>query len=166
MYGKRIEGSSIVGLVDIEKDVRKKSKMRPIKYKIGTMIELPVAALSAGEIARYAQFFSFGTNDLTQTALGISRDDYNSFMPDYTLYDILDGNPFQILNQYVKELMVVAVNRGKLTRPNLKTGLCGEHGSLPENIRFCMDNGLDYVSCSTYSVPIAKLAVAHINLGL
>ena len=166
MYGKRIEGSSIVGLVDIEKDVRKKSKMRPIKYKIGTMIELPVAALSAGEIARYAQFFSFGTNDLTQTALGISRDDYNSFMPDYTLYDILDGNPFQILNQYVKELMVVAVNRGKLTRPNLKTGLCGEHGSLPENISYCMDNGLDYVSCSTYSVPIAKLAVAHINLGL
>ncbi len=164
IYGKKIEGQSIKGLVDVEEEVRKKMAAKPVPYKIGTMIELPVAALGAGEIARYAEFFSFGTNDLTQTATGISRDDFNSFMPDYTQFDILESNPFQILNDHVKELVALAVQRGKMTRPNIKLGLCGEHGAVPENIQFCMESGLNYVSCSSYSVPVANLAVAQFSL--
>jgi pyruvate,orthophosphate dikinase len=164
IYGKKIEGGSIRGLVDVEEDVRKAAKAQAVPYKIGTMIELPVAALGAGQIARYAQFFSFGTNDLTQTTLGLSRDDFNSFMPDYTQFDVLDGNPFQLLNEHVMELIEVAARRGHLTRPDLITGLCGEHGAVPENIRFCMDAGLNYVSCSSYSVPIAALTIAQINI--
>jgi pyruvate,orthophosphate dikinase len=128
------------------------------------MIELPAAALSAGEIARYAQFFSFGTNDLTQTTLGLSRDDFNSFMPDYTMYDLVDGNPFAVLDPRVRELIETAVERGVTSRPGLSKGLCGEHGARPENIRFCMDTGLDYVSCSSYSVPIALLSIAQVEL--
>lgn len=164
VYGKKIEGSSIKGLVDIEKEVREEIGAKPVDYKIGTMIELPVAALGAGKIARYAEFFSFGTNDLTQTTTGLSRDDFNSFMPDYTQFDLIEGNPFEILNEHVKELITLAVRRGTMTRPSLSKGLCGEHGAIPENIKFCMDTGLDYVSCSTYSVPIAKLAVAQFCL--
>ncbi|MBI9100841.1 MAG: pyruvate, phosphate dikinase [Spirochaetales bacterium] len=166
IYGKKIEGFAYKGLMDIEKEVRAAMKAKPVDFKVGTMIELPASALGAGQIARYAQFFSFGTNDLTQTTLGLSRDDYNSFMPDYTLYDIISGNPFSLLDSNVKELISTAVRRGVLTRPDLKKGLCGEHGANPENIKFCMENGLDYVSCSTYSVPIAKLAIAQINLGV
>ena len=128
------------------------------------MIELPCAAVNADQIARYAEFFSFGTNDLTQTSLGLSRDDFNTFMPDYTQFDLLEGNPFRILNKQVKELIAIAVRRGTQTRPRLKKGLCGEHGAAPENIKFCMDIGLNYVSCSSYSVPIAKLAVAQLTL--
>ncbi len=164
VYGKKIEGSSYKGLVQTEAELRASLKAPKVPYKIGTMIELPVAALGAGEIARYAEFFSFGTNDLTQTTIGLSRDDYTSFMPDYTLFDIIAGNPFKDLNIYVKELIQTAVRRGKLTRPNLVKGLCGEHGAQPENIKFCMDAGLDYVSCSLYSVPIALLAIAQYNL--
>ncbi|MBN1524371.1 MAG: pyruvate, phosphate dikinase [Spirochaetales bacterium] len=165
IYGKKIEGASVKGLIDIEREVRETLKVKPVHYKIGTMIELPVAALGAGEIAKYAEFFSFGTNDLTQTTIGLSRDDFNTFMPDYTQFDLLEGNPFKYLNTYVKELIATAVRRGTMTRPKLKKGLCGEHGAVPENIKFCMQTGLDYVSCSSYSVPIAKLAVAHIQLG-
>jgi pyruvate, orthophosphate dikinase len=178
IYGKKIEGDTYIGLTEIEQNLRKRlmedrksakkgtpsTKLKPIQYHVGTMIELPTAALSAGEIARYAEFFSFGTNDLTQTTLGLSRDDYTSFMPDYTLFDIIAGNPFMNLDKSVMELIATAVRRGRLTRPELKTGLCGEHGAIPENIRFCMGVGLDYVSCSSYSVPIALLAVAQINL--
>ena len=164
IYGKKIEGSSYKGIVRVEEEVREKTKSRPAEYKIGTMIELPAAALGAGEIAKFAQFFSFGTNDLTQTTTGLSRDDFNSFMPDYTQFDLLDGNPFQMLTPPVKELVATAVRRGNMTRPDLKKGLCGEHGAIPENIRFCMETGLDYVSCSTYSVPIANLAVAQLVL--
>ncbi len=164
IFGKKIEGSEYKGLLKVEEDLRTKLKAKKVPFKFGTMIELPVAALGAGEIAKYAQFFSFGTNDLTQTTIGLSRDDYTSFMPDYTLYDIIDGNPFIKLNRYVKELIGTAVRRGLLTRPELKKGLCGEHGAVPENIRFCMGAGLDYVSCSVYSVPIALLAVAQQTL--
>ena len=164
IFGKKIEGNSIRGLTDVEQEVREAVKAKPVEYRFGTMIELPVAALGAGEIARYAEFFSFGTNDLTQTTTGLSRDDCNSFMPDYTLFDILDGNPFQILNHYVKELIDLAVKRGRMTRPDLVTGLCGEHGAIPDNIRFCMDAGLNYVSCSSYSVPIAALTIAQLNI--
>ncbi len=161
IYGKKIEGQSFRGLKQVEQDLRKKLKGPSIPYRFGTMIELPVAALAAGEIARYAEFFSFGTNDLTQTTIGLSRDDYTSFMPDYTLFDIIDGNPFIKLNKHVKELVEIAVRRGSLTRPGLSKGLCGEHGAVPENIKFCIEAGLDYVSCSVFSVPIALLAVAQ-----
>jgi pyruvate,orthophosphate dikinase len=164
IYGKKIEGKSIRGLVDVEQDVRDAFKAKPAPYKIGTMVELPAAALGADQLARYAQFFSFGTNDLTQTTIGLSRDDFNSFMPDYTQFDLLEGNPFQNLNPQVRELIAMAVKRGKMTRPDLEVGLCGEHGAIPENIRFCMEAGLDYVSCSPYQVPLSMLAIAQINI--
>jgi pyruvate,orthophosphate dikinase len=163
-YGKKIEGSNYLGIVDIEEALRKELKAKEVDYTIGTMIELPAAALSAGEIARYGRFFSFGTNDLTQTTLGISRDDFTTFMPDYTLFDLIDGNPFSTLDSRVKELIALATERGRLTRPDLVCGLCGEHGANPANIRFCMDAGLNYVSCSPYSVPIALLAIAQAEL--
>ncbi|MFP4362867.1 MAG: putative PEP-binding protein [Spirochaetia bacterium] len=165
MFGKKIEGTAYKGLIEIEEEVRAKYKTDKIDFKMGTMIELPVAALGAGDIARYAQFFSFGTNDLTQTTIGLSRDDFNSFMPDYTQFDILSGNPFQVLNPYVKELIETAVRRGTMTRPTLKKGICGEHGAIPENIRFAKKAGLDYTSCSLYSVPIALLTVAQLELN-
>ncbi|MCL2479223.1 MAG: PEP-utilizing enzyme [Treponema sp.] len=164
-YGKKIEGANYKGIVDIEDELRSSKKAKPVEYKIGTMIELPAAALGAGEIAKYGSFFSFGTNDLTQTTLGISRDDFTVFMPDYTLFDLINGNPFSTLDNRVKELISLATTRGRLTRPDLVCGLCGEHGANPENVRFCMDAGLDYVSCSPYSVPIALLAVAQAELG-
>ncbi|MCL2295020.1 MAG: PEP-utilizing enzyme [Spirochaetes bacterium] len=164
IYGKKIEGMSIKGLIDIEEQVRNSLKAKPVPYKIGTMIELPAAALGAGEIAQYAEFFSFGTNDLTQTTLGLSRDDFNNFMPDYTLFDLIPANPFEILDTNVKELLGFAVRRGKMTRPDIKLGLCGEHGAVPGNIEFCISVGLNYVSCSTYSVPIAILAAAQIQM--
>jgi len=163
-YGKKIEGSNYLGIVDIEEALRKELKAKEVEYKIGTMIELPAAALGAGEIAKYGRFFSFGTNDLTQTTLGISRDDFTSFMPDYTLFDLINGNPFSTLDPRVKELIALATDRGRLTRPDLVCGLCGEHGANPENVRFCMDAGLNYVSCSPYSVPIALLAVAQAEI--
>jgi pyruvate,orthophosphate dikinase len=159
-FGKKIEGSNYAGIVDIEESCR--LEKRP--YRIGAMIELPSAALGAGEIASYAKFFSFGTNDLTQTTLGISRDDFTAFMPDYTRYGLINGNPFHTLDIRVKELITIAVERGRLTRPDLVCGLCGEHGANPENVRFCMDAGLDYVSCSPYAVPVALLAVAQTEL--
>jgi pyruvate,orthophosphate dikinase len=163
-YGKKIEGASYTGIVDVEESLRAEKKARPVPYEIGTMIELPAAALGAGDIAKYGQFFSFGTNDLTQTTLGISRDDFTGFMADYTLFDLITGNPFSTLDSRVKELIALAAERGRLTRPDLVCGLCGEHGANPGNVRFCMDAGLNYVSCSPYSVPIALLAVAQAEL--
>ena len=164
VYGKKIEGQNYKGLVDIIEETRQAMKAKPIDFKIGTMIELPAAALGAGDIARYAQFFSFGTNDLTQTTLGLSRDDFNSFMPDYTLFDLIDGNPFAILDPRVKELIEIAVRRGTASRPDLVKGLCGEHGARPENVKFCMEAGLNYISCSSYSVPIALLSIAQLEI--
>ncbi len=164
VYGKKIEGKTYKGIVDIEEEVRQKLGAKPLDYRVGTMIELPAAALVAGEIAKYGEFFSFGTNDLTQTTLGISRDDFNGFMPDYSTFDLIDGNPFSTLAAPVKELVAMAARRGRMTRPSLEMGLCGEHGANPDNVRFCMEAGLNYVSCSQYSVPIACLAVAQIEL--
>ncbi|MFP3089219.1 pyruvate, phosphate dikinase [Treponema sp. TIM-1] len=163
-YGKKIEGADYTGIVEVEEALREEKKVKPVPYKIGTMIELPAAALGAADIAKYGCFFSFGTNDLTQTTLGISRDDFTGFMPDYTLFDLITGNPFSVLDPRVKELIALAVERGRLTRPDLVCGLCGEHGAHPGNIRFCMEAGLDYVSCSPYSVPIAILAAAQAEL--
>ena len=164
VYGKKIEGHSYLGINSIEESLQAKFKNTKSNYKIGTMIELPAAALGASEIARYAQFFSFGTNDLTQTTLGLSRDDFNSFMPDYSMYDLIDNNPFAILDERVKELIQMAITRGRLTRPDLTFGLCGEHGARAENIRCFMELGGNYVSCSPYSVPIALIAIAQVEI--
>jgi len=128
------------------------------------MIELPAAAVGAGRIAQYAEFFSFGTNDLTQTTYGLSRDDINSFFPSYSLYDLIPNNPFKVLGQEVKELIEMASTRGRLTRPDITMGLCGEHGADPDNIEFCMNVGLNYVSCSPYAIPLSKLAIAQLNI--
>ena len=137
-----------------------------LHYQIGTMIELPRAALRAGEIAESAEFFSFGTNDLTQTTLGISRDDAASFLGIYTAGGILPSDPFVTLDQEgVGELVMMAAERGRKTRPDLKLGICGEHGGDPASIAFCERAGLDYVSCSPYRVPIARLAAAQAAIG-
>lgn len=162
--GKKIEGTTVRGIRDIKDDVLEEYGMDDIDYKVGSMIELPAAAMRSGKIAQYAEFFSFGTNDLTQTTYGLSRDDSNSFFPSYTLYDLIKHNPFQVLGDEVKELIGVASMRGRLTRPNIKLGLCGEHGADPENIKFCYEVGLNYVSCSPYSIPLAKLAIAQMNI--
>eukprot|EP00930_Biecheleria_cincta_P058376 TRINITY_DN44210_c0_g1_i1.p1 TRINITY_DN44210_c0_g1~~TRINITY_DN44210_c0_g1_i1.p1 ORF type:complete len:912 (-),score=192.53 TRINITY_DN44210_c0_g1_i1:86-2821(-) len=133
-----------------------------IKYRIGTMIELPRAALQAGRIASVTEFFSFGTNDLTQTTWGLSRDDAGSFLPEYKAKGITDKDPFVSLDQEgVGELLEIAVQRGRAARPGLKIGICGEHGGDPSSITFCETIGLDYVSCSPYRVPIARLAAAQ-----
>ena len=133
-----------------------------IPYKVGTMIELPRAALMAGQIAKSAAFFSFGTNDLTQTAFGISRDDASSFLGPYTAKGILPADPFMTLDQEgVGQLVEMAVERGRSARPGIKLGICGEHGGDPASIGFFEKVGLDYVSCSPYRVPIARLAAAQ-----
>jgi pyruvate,orthophosphate dikinase len=137
-----------------------------IKYQVGTMIELPRAALRAGEIAETAEFFSFGTNDLTQTALGISRDDAASFLGVYTAKGILPADPFVSIDRDgVGELVRIAAERGRKVRRNLKLGICGEHGGDPASVAFCHEVGLDYVSCSPFRVPIARLAAAQAALG-
>jgi pyruvate,orthophosphate dikinase len=140
--------------------------MGPVNYEIGTMIELPRAALTAAEIAGEAAFFSFGTNDLTQTTLGLSRDDAGRFLPNYVDRGIFPDDPFQTLDTTgVGKLIRMAVDDGRSTRPGLKTGICGEHGGEPRSIAFCHAAGLDYVSCSPFRVPIARLAAAQAALS-
>jgi pyruvate,orthophosphate dikinase len=136
-----------------------------VPYTIGTMIELPRAALTADEIATTAEFFSFGTNDLTQTTFGLSRDDAGRFLPNYIERGIIPDDPFQVLDQNgVGKLIGIAVTAGRSVRPQLKVGICGEHGGEPRSVKFCHSIGLDYVSCSPYRVPIARLAAAHAAL--
>ncbi|HAW55347.1 MAG TPA: pyruvate, phosphate dikinase, partial [Hyphomonas sp.] len=136
-----------------------------LDYMVGTMIELPRAALQAAEIAQSAAFFSFGTNDLTQTTLGISRDDAGRFLKIYEDKGIYEKDPFVTLDQVgVGELVKIATERGRKSRPGIKLGICGEHGGDPASINFCQLAGLDYVSCSPYRVPIARLAAAHAAL--
>jgi pyruvate,orthophosphate dikinase len=136
-----------------------------VSYLIGTMIELPRAALTADEIATKAEFFSFGTNDLTQTVFGLSRDDAGRFLPNYIERGILPDDPFQVLDRNgVGKLIEFAVSAGRSVRPQLKVGICGEHGGEPRSVKFCHTIGLDYVSCSPYRVPIARLAAAHAAL--
>ncbi|GJD71978.1 pyruvate, phosphate dikinase [Methylobacterium goesingense] len=138
-----------------------------LDYQVGTMIELPRAALRAGDIAETAEFFSFGTNDLTQTALGISRDDAATFLGAYTQKGILSADPFISIDQEgVGELVRIGVERGRAVRPDIKLGICGEHGGDPASIGFCQEVGLDYVSCSPYRVPIARLAAAQAALAV
>jgi pyruvate,orthophosphate dikinase len=137
-----------------------------VDYQVGTMIELPRASLRAAEIAESAQFFSFGTNDLTQTTYGISRDDAASFLGTYVSRGVLPIDPFVSIDRDgVGELMRIGVERGRKTRPKLKVGICGEHGGDPASVAFCHDIALDYVSCSPFRVPIARLAAAQAALG-
>jgi len=151
--------------VEVAEEVMKAYKKK-IEYKVGTMIELPRAALTADEIAREAEFFSFGTNDLTQTTFGLSRDDAGKFLPVYVAKKILPKDPFMALDQTgVGALIKIAVEKGRATRKDLKVGICGEHGGEPSSIEFCHRNGLNYVSCSPYRVPIARLAAAHAALS-
>jgi pyruvate, orthophosphate dikinase len=138
-----------------------------VDYLVGTMIETPRAALAAGEIAEVAEFFSFGTNDLTQMTFGFSRDDVEGrFMSEYLELKLLRANPFETLDQEgVGQLVQLGVERGRAARPGIKLGICGEHGGDPASVEFCDTIGLDYVSCSPYRVPIARLAAAHASLG-
>jgi pyruvate,orthophosphate dikinase len=129
---------------------------------VGTMIEIPRAALTAGEVAKEAEFFSFGTNDLTQTTMGLSRDDYTKFSAEYQEKKIFAADPFAVLDQEGVGLLVkAAVDNGRKTRPDLEVGICGEHGGEPSSVQFCYRVGMDYVSCSPFRVPIARLAAAQ-----
>ena len=133
-----------------------------LKYMVGTMIEIPRAALLADEIAQEAEFFSFGTNDLTQMTFGFSRDDAGKFLPEYYKKNIFEFDPFARLDQSgVGKLVHMAADLGKKTRPDIKLGICGEHGGDPSSIEFCHNSGLTYVSCSPFRVPIARLAAAQ-----
>jgi pyruvate, orthophosphate dikinase len=148
----------------IAKEVMAEQKVK-LDYLAGTMIEVPRGALTADEIAQTAEFFSFGTNDLTQTCLGMSRDDSGSFLPPYTELEIVKKNPFATIDQTgVGQLMQMAVEKGRSTRPNIKLGICGEHGGDPESVKFCHRLGLNYVSCSPFRVPVARLAAAQAAL--
>jgi pyruvate,orthophosphate dikinase len=138
-----------------------------LDYKVGTMIELPRAALRAGQIAETAEFFSFGTNDLTQTTFGLSRDDSSAFLERYRQRGIFEHDPFATLDvEGVGELISIAHDRGRKVRKDLKLGICGEHGGDPASVFFCHKIGLDYVSCSPFRVPIARLAAAQAALGV
>jgi pyruvate, orthophosphate dikinase len=133
-----------------------------LDYMIGTMIELPRAAITADEIATEAEFFSFGTNDLTQTTFGLSRDDAGKFLPYYVEIGILENDPFVAIDQDgVGQLIKMGVDKGRSSRPDLKIGICGEHGGEPSSVIFCHNIGLDYVSCSPFRIPVARLAAAH-----
>ncbi len=150
---------------DVAAKVQKERKTT-IKYSVGTMIEVPRGAVTADEIAETAEFFSFGTNDLTQTTLGMSRDDSGSFLPHYEEEEIVKSNPFATIDQTgVGVLMRIAVEKGRQTRPNIKLGICGEHGGEPDSVKFCDALGLDYVSCSPFRVPVARLAAAQAALA-
>jgi pyruvate,orthophosphate dikinase len=139
---------------------------RTIEYSVGTMIELPRAALTADKIAEVADFFSFGTNDLTQTVLGLSRDDAGKFLPAYVEAGILPKDPFVSIDpEGVGALVRIAAEKGRGAKPDLKLGICGEHGGDPASIHFCEKVGLDYVSCSPYRVPVARLAAAQAALA-
>jgi pyruvate,orthophosphate dikinase len=149
-------------VVDVAEEVLAKAGLKDLKYLVGTMIEIPRAAVTADSVAREAQFFSFGTNDLTQTTMGLSRDDYTKFQKDYQDRKIFANDPFAILDQEgVGKLMHMAVESGRKTRSNLEVGICGEHGGEPSSVEFCYRVGMNYVSCSPYRVPIARLAAAQ-----
>jgi pyruvate,orthophosphate dikinase len=149
----------------VAKEVSAKKKVK-FNYLVGTMIEVPRGALTADEIAEVAQFFSFGTNDLTQTTMGMSRDDSGSFLPNYQEQDIIGNNPFAVIDQTgVGQLMEIAVKKGRSTRPKIKLGICGEHGGEPSSVKYCHTLGLNYVSCSPFRVPTARLAAAQAALA-
>jgi pyruvate,orthophosphate dikinase len=146
----------------VYKQVVEKTGVKKIRHKLGTMIEIPRAAITANQIAEEAEFFSFGTNDLTQMTFGFSRDDIGGFVPDYLKKGILPGDPFQSIDQTgVGELIQMGIQRGRKTRKDLEVGICGEHGGDPASVEFCHKVNMNYVSCSPFRVPIARLAAAQ-----
>jgi pyruvate,orthophosphate dikinase len=148
----------------VAKEVMVEKKVK-LAYTVGTMIEIRRGALTADEIAQTAEFFSFGTNDLTQNCLGMSRDDSGSFLPPYTEAEIVKKNPFASIDQTgVGQLVKIAAEKGNASRPGIKLGICGEHGGDPDSVRFCHKVGLTYVSCSPFRVPVARLAAAQAAL--
>jgi pyruvate,orthophosphate dikinase len=149
-------------VVKVADEVLGAAGMKDLKYYVGTMIEIPRAAMTADEVAREAEFFSFGTNDLTQTTMGLSRDDYTKFSKQYENLKIFKADPFAVLDQDgVGKVIELAVKLGRKTRPDLEVGICGEHGGEPSSVEFCYRVGMNYVSCSPYRVPIARLAAAQ-----
>ncbi len=149
-------------VVQVAEEVLGKAGMKELKYMVGTMIEIPRAALTADKVAKEAEFFSFGTNDLTQTTMGLSRDDYTKFQKEYENAKIFKADPFAVLDQEgVGQLVEMATKNGRKTRPDLEVGICGEHGGEPSSVQFCYRVGMNYVSCSPYRVPIARLAAAQ-----
>ena len=150
-------------VINVAREVQKQYKLK-IDFLVGTMIELPRAAIKAKEIAKHAEFFSFGTNDLTQTTFGISRDDSGKFLNDYIENKIFDIDPFISIDDGVGDLIEIATLKGKKQNKNIKLGICGEHGGDPKSINFCSRTGLNYVSCSPYRVPVARLAAAQAEL--
>jgi pyruvate,orthophosphate dikinase len=168
LVGTRHELAMLRALIEqtIEQVRKAKRFTGKLNIPIGTMIEVPRAALRAGSIAEVADFFSFGTNDLTQLTYGFSRDDIGGFLPDYLKANLLEHDPFESLDQLgVGELVQYGCARGRASRPDLKVGICGEHGGDPASIRFFQKIGLDYVSCSPFRVPIARLVAAQAALG-
>ncbi|MDT4969413.1 MAG: pyruvate, orthophosphate dikinase [Acidobacteriota bacterium] len=177
--GTVVKPEIMVPLVSLAEELRHQSELirevagqvmgehgMTIDFTVGTMIELPRAALTADTIAQYADFFSFGTNDLTQTTFGLSRDDSNRFLSNYVEHKILPDDPFQVLDRDgVGQLVRIGTERGRSIKPDLKVGICGEHGGEPQSIEFCNEIGLDYVSCSPYRVPVARLAAAQAMLN-
>ena len=165
LVGAKEELANQKKIIDrVAEEVMEKQKVK-IEYSVGTMIEIPRAALTADQIAQEAEFFSFGTNDLTQTIYGLSRDDGAEFLAYYLAHGIWKNNPFETVDESgVGELMKWAVEKGRKTRPDLKVGICGVHGGDPRSIYFCHKIGLDYVSCSAYQVPVARLAAAQVAL--
>ena len=150
-------------VIKVAREVQNENKTK-INFLVGTMIELPRAAIKAKDIAKHAEFFSFGTNDLTQTTFGISRDDSGKFLNDYIENKIFDIDPFISIDDGVGDLIEIAATKGKKQNKKIKLGICGEHGGDPKSIEFCSKAGLDYVSCSPYRVPIARLAAAQAQL--
>jgi pyruvate,orthophosphate dikinase len=150
----------------VHAEVCEKYGVDEVEHLYGTMIEIPRAALTADEIAKSTQFFSFGTNDLTQMTFGFSRDDIGGFLPDYLDHKILPVDPFQVLDRdSVGILVETGIEKGRSTRPDLKVGICGEHGGEPNSVEFCHLVGMDYVSCSPFRVPIARLAAAQAQIN-
>jgi pyruvate,orthophosphate dikinase len=166
LVGTTREFEDLKAMIDrVAKEISAKKNTR-LSYQVGTMIEIPRAALVADQIAKSAEFFSFGTNDLTQLTFGYSRDDSGTFLPEYVDKGILPEDPFQSLDQEgVGQLVQLGTERGRATRKNLKVGICGEHGGDPASVHFCHRVGLNYVSCSPYRVPIARLAAAQAALA-
>ena len=150
-------------VIRVAKKVQDENKIK-IDFLVGTMIELPRAAIKAKDIAKHAEFFSFGTNDLTQTTFGISRDDSSKFLNDYIENKIFDIDPFVSIDDGVGDLIKIATDKGRKQNKKIKLGICGEHGGDPKSIEFCAKTGLDYVSCSPYRVPVARLAAAQAQI--
>ncbi len=169
LVGTREEMKRLLAMVnDLAAEVIRRNGLESLHYLVGTMIEVPRAALVAGEIAEYAEFFSFGTNDLTQTTFGYSRDDAEGkFLAQYVNDGVLPENPFHVLDREgVGRLMSIAAKEGRDRRPEIQIGICGEHGGNPESIAFCHLLKLNYVSCSPFRVPVARLSAAHSKMHL